>query len=403
MIDVLFMHAQDGFGADAAVHAGLMQALDRRDFRVHVACTAGADGERPVSFQRYERIDDIQLRPTRFLPGLRQAGAATQIPARLLASASELGALRRYVRTNRIRIVHGSDRPRDASYTVALAKLCGIKSVVHVHVKWSSEYSAPSRWGVRHADACFGISQYVTQTIISSGKPASRVHTVLNAIDPSRFDPSIRGDAIRREFSIPDGAPLLASVSRLFSWKGQRELLRALAIVKAERPDVRLLIVGADELEVGGGSFSTELRRLAGELGLTDQVVFTGQRSDIPEIMAACDVFTLPSFEEPFGLVFLEAMAMKKPVVAIDNGGTPEVVEHGQSGLLSPAWDVQALAANISTLLADPALRASMGERGREQMLAKFTPQRMANDASAAYRAVLGEQRSAAIQDSSRT
>jgi glycosyltransferase involved in cell wall biosynthesis len=109
----------------------------------------------------------------------------------------------------------------------------------------------------------------------------------------------------------------------------------------------------------------------------------------VPQIMAACDVFTMPSFEEPFGLVFLEAMAMRRPVVAVDNGGTPEVVEHGRTGLLSPAWDVPALSANILALLRDGSLRARMGEAGRARVLDRFSAQRMGRDAASAYQQIL--------------
>jgi glycosyltransferase involved in cell wall biosynthesis len=97
----------------------------------------------------------------------------------------------------------------------------------------------------------------------------------------------------------------------------------------------------------------------------------------------------LPSVEEPFGLVFLEAMAMQRPVIALDDGGTPEVVEHGRSGLLSQARNIDALANNIVTLLKDRDLRARLGAHGRERVLEQFTAQRMARDAGAAYEAIL--------------
>jgi len=96
--------------------------------------------------------------------------------------------------------------------------------------------------------------------------------------------------------------------------------------------------------------------------------------------MAACDVFCMPSSEEPFGLVFAEALAMKRPVVAIADGGTLEVVEHGQSGLLAAAGDVDALAAHLLTLLGDADMRARMGEYGREQVGLRFSPDRQASD-----------------------
>jgi glycosyltransferase involved in cell wall biosynthesis len=392
-IHVLFLHSQNDFGADSAIHGHLMRYLDRSRFVVHLACSRGDGSEPPPALAKFQEIPDIQLRPTHFAPGFRHRSHEAIVRGVRAAAAFPIDFLRLadYARRHRIRVVHGTDRPRDAVYAVSLAKLIGAKSVVHVHVAWSKAYSAPARWGVRSADAVFSISRFVTETVVATGTPRERVHTVLNGIDPSRWDPELDGQRIRHEFGIPPGALLLASVSRLFAQKGQRELLQALARVRKEVPNVWLLIVGADAIEVHGSSFTEELKILAGELGVTDRVVFTGGRSDIPRVMAACDVFSLPSFEEPFGLVFLEAMAMQRPVAAVDNGGTPEVVEHGRAGLLSPAKDIEALAGNLVTLLKDPELRGRMGAYGRARVLEYFNAQRMARDASAAYEAILSK------------
>ncbi len=390
-INVLFLHSQNGFGADSAIHGHLMRHLDRDRFVVHVACSRGDGPSVPPSLAKFREIPDIRLRPTHFAPGFRQRSLGTILRQFRAAVAFpvDLVRLRSYVLRERIRLIHSTDRPRDAVYAVTLAKLTGAKAVVHVHVAWSDGYSAPAKWGVRSADAVFSISQFVTGTIIETGTPADRVHTILNCVDPSMWDPKVDGNGIRREFAIPSDAPLLVSVSRLFAQKGQRELLRALALVRQEIPGVRLLVVGADALAIHGSSFTEELKVLARELGVADRVVFTGERSDIPQIMAACDIFTMPSFEEPFGLVFLEAMAMEKPVVSLNNGGTPEVVEHGRSGLLAPPLDVAALAAHVVTLLKDRELRARMGAYGRSRVLEYFNTQRMARDAGKAYEALV--------------
>lgn len=390
-VGVLFLHSQSWFGADAAIHADLMRHLDRDAFDVHAACTVGDGDEVPPALAKLRQIPNVRLRPTQFLPGF---GSRTALEiARNLKAAGAAGreflALRRYVNDEGIRIIHASDRPRNAVYAILLAKLTRAKAVIHVHVKWSNEYGAFAQRLLERADATFAISAYVADTILSSGVPPERVFTILNAIDPTKWDPAIDGAPIRREFGIPSDAPLLLSVSRLFSWKGQRELLRALALVKERIPDVRLLIVGGDEPYIGGGSYIEELKTLASTLGVAERVVFTGLRSDIPQIMAACDVFSMPSFEEPFGLVFLEAMSMKRPVAAVNNGGTPEVVEQGLSGLLSPAWDVESLAENLVTLLGDRELRARMGEHGRARVLDFFNAKRMAEDAARAYHALI--------------
>jgi glycosyltransferase involved in cell wall biosynthesis len=392
-IGVLFIQAQTTFGADAAVHADLMRFLDRDEFTVHVACTKAADdGSVPPSLSALEKVPDIRLQQVRFAPSLSQL-SLSELEPMLRAGIGfprDFLALRKYIADENISIVHGSDRPRSAAYTVLLAKLARRKSVVHVHVHWASGYGFVPHRSLLAADAAFGISRYVTDSIVASGKPASRVPTILNAIDLRRWDPNLDGSAIRNEFGIPRSAPLLVSVSRLFPQKGQRELVNAFALVKKTVPDARLMIVGADELYAHQGSFTAELKTLAAELGVADHVVFTGGRSDIPAIMAAADVFTLPSFEEPFGLVFLEAMAMRRPVIAINNGGTPEVVEHGKSGLLSEAWNVPELASNIVKLLEDPELRARMGDYGRARVVQHFDAPRMARDAANAYKSLLG-------------
>ncbi|MES1174368.1 MAG: glycosyltransferase family 4 protein [Myxococcales bacterium] len=392
-IGVLFLQAQDGFGADAAVHADIIRNLDRNTFDVHVACTGGSDDRVPASLAVFRTIPNITLRVTRFAPSLGQRDATSLLRATRagLGFSADFVALSRYVTRHGIRIVHSSERPRDAAYNVGLSRLTGARSVVHVHVKWSEQYSKLARWAVRRADALLSISRYVTEALVKTGKPRGAIHTVLNGIEIANWEPSLDGSGLRRELGIPDDSLLLASVSRLFSWKGQRELVKAFALVQAERKDVRLMIVGGDAEEVEAGSFTEELKALARSLGVQDKVIFTGHRSDVPRVMAACDVFCLPSFEEPFGLVFLEAMAMRKPVVAVCNGGTPEVVEHGLSGFLSPPWDVPALAANIEALLGDRDLRVKMGQYGRDRVVARFTAQRLARDAGLAFERILAD------------
>ncbi len=180
---------------------------------------------------------------------------------------------------------------------------------------------------------------------------------------------------------------MVISVGRLYRQKGQGDLIRALAAIRQDLPEARLLIVGEDYplANPGGRSFEAELRSLARELGLEDRVIFTGFRKDVAPLIAASDVLALPSTGEPFGLVYLEAMAMKRPVVALESGGAPEVVEHGKSGLLCPPGDPQSLANGLLTLLRDPALRARMGEYGRRQVETRFTPARMAAETAQIY------------------
>ena len=106
--------------------------------------------------------------------------------------------------------------------------------------------------------------------------------------------------------------------------------------------------------------------------------------------MAACDIYAMPSFEEPFGMVYVEAMALERPVVALDNGGRKEIVVDGVTGLLSDVGDIDGLAANILRLIEDPDLRRQMGAAGRRRALEHFTPAAMARPIEALYRQLAG-------------
>ena len=142
------------------------------------------------------------------------------------------------------------------------------------------------------------------------------------------------------------------------------------------------MIVGTEMVP----GFQHHLLDVARDLGVGEHVLFTGQRSDVERLMAAADIFAMPSLGEPFGLVFLEAMAMMLPVVALDSGGTPEVVEHNVSGLLSDPGDTDQLIQNMLALLRDPERRRRMGAAGRQRVEADFTIPRMARDTAMLYK-----------------
>ena len=158
-------------------------------------------------------------------------------------------------------------------------------------------------------------------------------------------------------------------------------------------PEVRLVIVGEDDpmAHPGRGSYRAELEALVRELGLEEQVIFTGFRSDIPELMAAFDVFAMPSWDEPFGMVFLEAMAMETPVVAWASGGAPEVIANGETGYVVERGERRRAGRDAAALIRDPDLRGPDGRAGRRRVVERFSPERMCRDTVEVYRAVLGE------------
>ena len=412
-IGVLFLQSQSFFGADSAVHATLMRHFDRSRVRVHVACTTEGGSEGAVSArEQIEAIPDIAIRYTDFGDSISR-NDTTKYNAKYLWAvlkqagtlAKSLLALASYIRSQGITVIHATEKPRDCVFGLLLSHLTGARLVLHLHVRYAETLQPLVRFVIRQADAVIGVSEFVAQTIRDAGIPAERVFAVPNCLDIEIFEQGRKEPrhVVRREFDIPQDTLLFGIVSRLFRYKGHTDLLQALSLIRAELPCWHLMIVGADDprSHPGGGSYRAELEVLIQELGLSSHVRFTGFRTDIASLMAACDVYTMPSFEEPLGMVYLEAMAMEKPIVAYASGGVPEIVPKS-CGLLTPTGDRQALADAILLMAKDATLRERMGANGRHHVLTTLTPRQQCEQTLAVYSKV-GQTRGKAIAQAGRT
>jgi len=391
-VRVLFIQSQPFFGADSRIHADLMRHFDREAVEVHVACTSRLMSNPATSAAlQIQSIPDVHIRPTNFPLSSDASLSRRRQLADAPRAASELLALARYVRRHRIDIIHGTEKPRDACTAVLLAKLTGAKSLVQMHVSYQEWLSPPVRLALRHADAIVGVSDFTARSIVDAGFSPHRVHTVHNSLNLDGWVPGAQREETRRALGIDADAPVVGIISRLFRWKGHRELIDAFASVRDRVSGARLVIVGADDVRANaGGGYRTELEAQVERLGLKGCVLFTGFRTDVPQLMAAFDVFAHPSWEEPFGMVFLEAMAMKRPVVAWASGGAPEVIVDGETGLLAERGSIPSLAAGIIRLLQDSALSARFGEAGRRRVEQIFTPARMSGRMLDVYRTTRG-------------
>ena len=175
-------------------------------------------------------------------------------------------------------------------------------------------------------------------------------------------------------------------------WKGHLELVEAMAKVITAVPDARLVIIGKEDrlATLTDDSFEAKVRARVAELGLEPSVAWAGWHDDMPAVMADLDVLAVPSWEEPFGLVVTEGMAMERPIVGFASGALPEILTDGVEGLLVPARDSDAMADALITLLQDPVRRAEMGRKGRERVLQRFTPRRQTDEMTAIYQRILG-------------
>jgi glycosyltransferase involved in cell wall biosynthesis len=187
---------------------------------------------------------------------------------------------------------------------------------------------------------------------------------------------------------IEAGAPLVGTLALLRPRKGVEDLLRAAPLVLRDHPSCRFVVAGRAEYP----GYAAALHRLCVDLGIADRVVFTGFRADVPDLLAALDVFVLPSlFGEGLPLAVLEAMAAARAVVATDTEGNREIIEDDATGALVPARDPQGLARVVTALLADPARRCEMGAAARRAVVERFGAERMVREAEAAYLRALAE------------
>jgi glycosyltransferase involved in cell wall biosynthesis len=211
-------------------------------------------------------------------------------------------------------------------------------------------------------------SQAAKQAFIAAGGKAERVTVIYNGFDLDRYMvESSQVQQLRQQLGIDDKF-VVGQFSRLSPWKGQHVLLAALAQVPE---NVVVLLVG-DAL-FGEDDYVRQLQQQVEQLGLADRVKFLGFRSDIPVLMAACDLVAHTSIApEPFGRVIVEAMLCQTAVVATAAGGAIELVEHDRTGWLTPPGDVAALVAVILQCQADPAATAQMAAQGDHQARQAF-------------------------------
>lgn len=317
------------------------------------------------------------------IPNLRYSFASLGIPANRVAGAGKvaklaamapvagsLAAALRLIRREKIDIIHATDRPRDAVFSSLIARLAGKPNVVHMHSNCGDHLSRSTLWGFKSACAVFAVSEFTRKGLIEMGLPGAKVHVVHNATDTGHYDPALfakNSVAVRRERGIGEDALVVGIVARLIPWKGQRELIDALALLLPDFPRLRLVIVG-------DGEDRENLCRLAREKDVAEKVIFTGWLNDVRPLLASLDLFALPSYEEPFGLAITEAMAMRLPVIACASGGVPEIITHGENGWLVPPRSVPELAGAIRHLLVNPELCRTIGANARKTVQERFSP-----------------------------
>jgi len=329
------------------------------------------------------------------LEQLRLAGVALfEVPSLVraikpLRDARATLILWRLFRKERPAIVHTHTSKAGAIGRVA-AWLAGVPAVIHTphgHIFYG--YYGPMMSGLirliesllaRVTDRVVtlteqGIEEHVRLGIARADKFAA----IPSGITLSAFR-SIRGDPVarRKDLGIPTKGPVIGTVGRLVPIKGHEWLVRAVPHVVAEFPAACFVFVG-------DGPLRDELRQLGEALGVASHLVFLGMRQDIPECLAALDLFVFPSLNEGMGRALVEAMAAGLPVIATRVGGIPDVVVDGETGVLVPPGDELALAAAVLALLQDPERMGAFGEAARRSVGERFDAVSMVREIERLY------------------
>ncbi|HEX8149713.1 MAG TPA: glycosyltransferase family 4 protein [Pyrinomonadaceae bacterium] len=277
------------------------------------------------------------------------------------------------------------------------ARLAGVPSVYHVR---GTSFATP-----RYVcDAVAGAINKLSDEVIVISKAVGeifyergirdKVSVIYNSLDPSAFDgvDAARVTALRNELTGGMPGPLVATVGRINPRKGLECFARAAALVAGEHPAARFAVVG-DTADATEETYLKSLRELAASLGVADRMVFAPARRNIAELMGALDLFVMTSINEGFGRVLIEAMAARRPVVASEVGGIPEIVEDGVTGRLVGPDRPAEFAAAISFALANPDTLSHMGEAGRRRVERHFSDDANVPSVMGIYRRVLSRPR----------
>lgn len=222
----------------------------------------------------------------------------------------------------------------------------------------------------------------VSESNLNEGKksfPMTRATVVVNGINQVKFNPDNIYPNIRTEFGISDTVVLVGYIARITAQKDPLSFIRAIAKIE-NNLDVKFLIVGEGDLK-------TKMLELAEELHILERVIFVDFRSDIPALLAAMDIFCLPSLWEGLPIALLEAMAMKKAIIATSIDGTRDLIKHMINGILVPTSSPEKLAEAITLLLANPSLRMKLGDAAAFTVSQQFEIKTMTKKIESIYEA----------------
>lgn len=247
-------------------------------------------------------------------------------------------------------------------------------------------------WIYRHVGHMIAISAVIRNNVINTHPiDSDRVSVIHNGISLERFNPrKVNRENIRKELSISADEIIIGIIGRLQIAKGHLEFLKMASAISQLYNNVRFMIVG--EATRGHEAEAQMILDKIEAYSLNKKVIYTGYRDDVPSLLAAMDLFVFPSRAEAFGLVLIEAMAMKLPVIACRSDGVLDIVVDHKTGLLFTPKNVQELKQAVINLLEYPEKRSRLGQAGYQRVIEMFSDKLMLDKIEALYYALINHQ-----------
>lgn len=356
------VHSLNVGGAEKLVF-DLARRTDSSRFAVSVACLDAAGSLAPALAAQGIPVTVLERKP----------GIDRRLPLRIARLARRLGA----------HVLH-THQYTPYFYGVLGGRLAGCRVLFTEHGRHFPDVRKPRRalanaLLVRGTQAVVAVSGFTRQALISNdGFPGDRVQVLYNGVEVEGREPLPAPSDVRASLGVPSDVPLLGLCARLSPEKNIPLLLEALSRVRQVLPETRLFIAG-------DGPARPEIEAACTRLGLGDAVQLLGFRNDVPALLSAADVFTLPSLTEGTSVTLLEAMLAGKPSVATRVGGNPEILVDGVTGTLVDSGDVAAFSRAILEVLQSPALAATYGTAAAARVRERFTFEEMVRGYEALY------------------
>ena len=393
---ILYIQSSGG-GTSTALY-DIVQSLDRSIFEPIILCY-----EPDFYFQKFQDIGIKVFALSTKNPylgsivlqsdttdHLQQYGKWFQKLYRVVCACILVIRVAALIKREKISLVHHNDNLRRDRFTVLAAWLVGVPQVCHMHA--FSQIERFEKLLIPTVSAFLYVSKAVEKYYLDLQIPIEKGEVIYNGFNTSPSEQVTIQEIvqIRFEFNVSDRDVLISNIGRLDNWKGQDYFIDAIAQVIQHHSNVKALIVGEPGNRPYLQDYYQKLLKLVVDLNLTDHVIFTGFRSDIPQIMAASDILVHSASEpEPFGRVIIEGMLSGRCVIGTAAGGVPEMIDDQSTGLLVPPKDASKISEAILWIIDNPEQAGEIGKVAAQKAKEKFSIEKHTFSVQQIYQKIL--------------